>query len=375
MMKKRALIFLTGLVLLVGLTTYVVYAQGIQYGQDTVISIYQNDENGTPITSPAPVKLVGKAGHRNPFRPELTGYELVSPDPLGKRLPRGNRTVKLRYRSKLTKQQVQTKLETAKYWQVGTQNVATPGFNGTQVQKSATPISRLSTSRDGKHWTKLPISYPHVAVKAPTMLYQNGTLTLFDQEHTYATTDFRHWQKRPLTLRSTTFKRAQLVTALPAQADQPAQLVVRATSQTTGKTALFYGRWAPNQAVRWRALKLTPTQLKGSLNVTRVGQQYYYLRAQGAHVWVYRAAHLNGSFKRVQKLKLNVRRHDRVNSLNLIASGHGRYRLFFNAVDRENVQTGTYYRELSSKLKPVKRQSKLEPDFIWTNFKLMENPS
>lgn len=359
------------LIILVG---YMFYVQSIQSGQDTVVSIYQNDENGTPINSPSPIQLVRKAGHRNPFRPEISEYTLLSRNPLGELLPRNNQTVRLRYRSSLTTTELRDRLHDANYWQVGTQNVTTPVFNATQEQTGGRQVGRISTSRDGTYWTKLPISYPNVTLKKPTFIYQNNRLTLFDRNRIYDTTDFHKWHTRRLEFKSDQFTGGQLQTVINTP-DALAFVVIWATDRKTQKHQLYYGKWYETQHKigTLHHLKTGMLNLRSNLTLNRVGAHFYLLQRQGNDVQVLKSSQLDSSFKKVAKIKLTVNKKHTVNSINLIATKHGRMRLFFNVVDRKKVQLGTYYQEFSSDLKPISQPRKLSADFLWTSFELAEN--
>lgn len=146
-MKKRRAIVWGGLVLLGLLLGYAFYALSIQRGQDTVTRIYQTDQNGTPIISPGPITLVGKAGHRNPLRAGINGYVLTNRDPLSTLLPRHNQTIRLKYRAADTPAELRQTLRQARYLQAGTQNTATPVFQNYQYQGSAKMYGRISTTR------------------------------------------------------------------------------------------------------------------------------------------------------------------------------------------------------------------------------------
>lgn len=373
-MKKRLRLIVGVVSILIMLVGYMFYVQSIQGGQDTVISIYQNDENGTPINSPSPIQLVRKAGHRNPFRPEISGYVLVSNNPLRELLPRNNQTVRLSYRSSLTTNELRDRLHDANYWQVGTQNVRTPIFNATQEQDGGQQVGRISTSRDGTYWTKLPISYPNVTLKKPTFIYQNNRLTLFDRNRIYDTTDFHKWHTRQLEFKSNQFTGGQLQTVINTP-DARAFVVIRATDRKTQKHQLYYGKWYETQHKigTLHHLKTGTLNLKSNLTLNRVGAHFYLLQRQGNDVQILKSNQLESSFKKVAKIRLTVNKKHTVNSINLIATKHGQMRLFFNVVDQKKVQLGTYYQEFSSDLKPISQPRKLSADFLWTSFELAEN--
>ncbi len=371
-MRKRIAFIIGSASLLLVLIGYEFYAQSIQGGQDTLVSIYQNDENGTPINSPSPIKLVRKAGHRNPFRPEISGYVLTTYNPLGNLIPRKNQTVRLRYRSALTKVELRDRLAEANYWQVGTQNVTTPIFNATQSLKGGRLVGRISTSRDGTYWSKLPISYPNETMRRPTFVYQNNRLTIFDQKRFYETTDFHSWETHRLSLKSNRFSAGRLQTVINTP-HSGAFIVVQGTDKKTQKPRLYYGRWHDlrREVSVWKKLKVNSIRMSTELEMNRIGSQYYLLEQQGRYIQVLHAEHLSEKFKKITKLKLTVTKKHTINSLNLVTN-HKQLRLFFNVVDRDGVQLGTYYQDFKTDLTPSGQPRKLSADYLWTSFEMTE---
>lgn len=374
-MKKRRAIVWGGLVLLGLLLGYAFYALSIQRGQDTVTRIYQTDQNGTPIISPGPITLVGKAGHRNPFRAGINGYVLTNRDPLSTLLPRHNQTIRLQYRSADTPAELRQTLRQARYLQAGTQNTATPVFQNYQYQGSAKMYGRISTSSDGRVWTKLPISYPYVQLDRPSVLYARDRLTLIDGQNCYWTTNFKDWHHRRLKLKSTRFKSGRVLTVL-AQSSNKAAVVVRGTDRQTSQTKLYYGQLtATGQIKTWHALRLGTLKAQQVIGLNLIGQRLYLFRQQGAYLSIYRAKHLDQSAQLVGRIKLEHVSHQQVTAVNLIPATRHRYRLIFNLMADHQNQKQTRYRVLNRDLTAVGHQHLLATDYLWCQFQISQRGS
>ncbi|RRK09473.1 hypothetical protein D1831_12410 [Lactiplantibacillus garii] len=373
-MKKRLTMVLGLLVAIAGLVGYMAYSQSIQYGQDTVIRVEQRDENDVPIT--APTKLVRKAGHRNPFKSAIPGYELTTENPLKTLLPRKNQTVRLGYQSERTQTELHRQLQTARYWQVGAQNVTTPVLNGTQYQKGAQSVSRISTSHDGLTWTRLPISYPKMAAQNPWMVYQDQKLTLLDKGYYYQTMNFRDWHRYQFKLTNQQFRNGQVVGVVGSDQRQKT-VVIQAISQLSGDRELFYGNWSNNgmRNVKWQRLDFKPTQLRGIVNLTQSRAGVYLTATRGRQVQIYGASKLTGHFDKVGRLTLKKKRKTQYVAVNLVAPTKHQLRLYFNEIDQHHVLSGTYYQPVTRKAHLTGTPRRLNTDFMWTEFHVTKGPN
>lgn len=357
-------------IVLLGLTGTMFYSVSLQSGQDTVIQIFQRDQNGTPINSPAPIKLVKKAGQKNPFVAHVRGYRLMTDNPLSARMPRKNQRVVLRYRSAKTVAQLRRKLKQTAYLQVATQNVTTPSFGEAQVQRKGANFARLSTSDDGTHWTKLPISYPNVRMVAPVALTSARGLTVLDSGYRYDTSDYQHWQRSKWQPRSSQFKAAKVQTVIRTARQQ--LVVVRAKQAGHRAPQLFVGAWHSSKqtVTAWQHLATGSLAIRAGDTVSRVGKDYYLLQARGRRVRVSRTRRLTQPFKKIKVLSLTMHANHRVTSLNLIPVKHGQLRLIFSTLDHEQIERGPFYRDYRSNLKPRGKQHVLVTDFPWHQYQL-----
>ncbi|WP_237756446.1 polysaccharide biosynthesis protein [Lactiplantibacillus herbarum] len=368
-MKKRLGLLigvLAGLLLLLG---YVFYALSIQRGQDTTIRIHQVDQNGRPIISPGPITLVGKAGHRNPFHPEIEGYVLANRNPLSANFPRHNQTIELKYRSALTLTQIRQTLAKAKYLQVGTQNTATPVFNEAQYQGKKETVARISVSGDGRSWTKLPISYPRAQLDNPSLLYQKRRLTLFDGTNRYWTTNFKDWHVQRLALSSPLFKNGRIQTVLPGVASRQ-YLVVRARDRQTQRSQLYYQvtQNTTNRNQSWHQLRLNGVPTNQVIGINQIGQRVYVLRRYRQHIRIYRAKQINGSFKSIATVKLSHTQRATVTTASLLPVAKHRYQLNFSSISHQDVQTITNYQQLDKRFRTVGSHHQLITDYLWVQF-------
>ncbi|MFB9769752.1 polysaccharide biosynthesis protein [Lactiplantibacillus modestisalitolerans] len=355
-----------GAVALLGVVGYSLYAASIQRGQDTVVTVRQRDQNGTPINSPDPLQIVSKAGHRNLFDPTITGYELTTPNPMKRLLPRHNQTVTLRYRSTWSKAQVRHALAHARYLQAGTQVTATPFFNDTQVQKQHAGYGRISTSQDGLTWSKLPISYPNVALTAPSVAYHHGQLTLYDGQTQYVTSDFVHWRKHPLKWTNAPFKRGQIVTPYQ-QTDGRLALIVK-----TPQYRYYVGELRGHQVKTWTALRLPQSRRDPVIGVSAVDGHVMAVQQRQHHVSLYRASDPTARFHLVGHVSVQRSRHEQLSNAGVLALKHDRYRLVFNLKHSSGTQAGTFYRELTGAFSATGSQKRLVPDYVWRTFQLSD---
>ena len=171
-------------------------------------------------------------------------------------LPRRNQTVHLKYRSAQTTAELRKTLRQARYLQAGTQNTATPVFQNRQQRGDATTYGRISTSQDGRIWTKLPISYPHVQLSRPSVWYANGRLTLIDGQDRYWTTNFKDWQHQRLNFNGADFKQGRVQAVFPGTT-RSAVVVVRGIDRQSSRAKLYYGQLTKTGRVKaWHALQL-----------------------------------------------------------------------------------------------------------------------
>ena len=374
-MKKRLAIVWGGLALLALLLGYAFYALSIQRGQDTVTQIYQTDQNGTPIISPGPITLVGKANHRNLFRAGINGYVLTNRDPLSTLLPRHNQTIHLRYRAAQTPTELRQVLRRSRYLQAGTQNTATPVFQDHQYQGRAKTYGRISTSQDGRVWTKLAISYPHVQLVQPSVQYADGRLTLIDGQNRYWTTNFKDWHHRRLRFQNTSFKSGRVLTVL-TPTTRSATVVVRGTDRQTSRAKLYYGQLTTNGQVKtWHALRLGTLKAQQVSGVNLIGRRLYLFRQRGTHLLIYRANQLNQPVKLVGRVKLAHVNHQQVTAVNLLATTKHRYRLVFNLMTDHQTQKQTRYRVLERDFTAVGQQHLLVTDYLWCQFQISQRGS
>ncbi|AVK62249.1 polysaccharide biosynthesis protein [Lactobacillus sp. CBA3605] len=373
-MKKRLAVIIVGMLGFIAILGYSIYAISIQKGQDTVIQIYQKDENGTPIVSPSPIKLVGKAGHRNLFKATLSGYELTTANPLPTRLPRQNQVVHLTYKSTLSQTQIQHRLATAKYLSVGTQSVNQPVLNGQQLVnvKNKNTVARISTSDDGKTWTKLPISYPKTKMTKPVILYVQQRLYLFDGAKTYMTTNFVDWHQSTTTFSNSVFKDGQVIATMPAK-NGASTLVVTGKNRRSGKRQYYAGRVksARLTVANWQSLHLKSTIEPVTFTMNQRNQRIYTVQTTKRYFNIYQAKKLTGPFKLVKRVKRPTK--VTVNSVALLPKRKTGYRLVYNVINRQGVQSGPAYRELTAKFKPTGRQRDLITDFSWYRFEVVNH--
>ncbi|MDF2313999.1 polysaccharide biosynthesis protein [Lactiplantibacillus pentosus] len=374
-MKKRLVIIGGSLSLLVLLLGYAFYALSIQRGQDTVTRIYQADQNGTPIISPSPILLVGKANHRNLFQSGINGYVLTNRNPLGTWLPRHNQTIRLKYRSALTKPEIQKTLRQARYLQAGTQNTATPVFENRQYQGNPAQYGRISTSHDGRVWTKLPISYPNVHLKQPSVSYRQGRLTLFDGSLAYWTTNFKDWHRQRLQVTTTRFKHGQVQTVLARRSQSPL-VIIRGTDRQTKRVQLYYGQLTSRfKVTRWQQLRLGNLQAKQVVGLNLINRQLVLFRQQQSRLLIYRAKRLTEPVKRVGAVRLEHARHQRVTAVNLVAVSKRHYQLVFSLATRGHLQKQLRYRRLNQYFRATGKQHLLVTDYLWTQFQISQHGS
>ncbi|ANJ13726.1 polysaccharide biosynthesis protein [Lactiplantibacillus plantarum] len=355
-MRKRLAIVWGSLALLALLLGYACYALSIQRGQDTVTRIYQTDQNGTPIISPGPITLVGKVNHRNLFQSGINGYVLTNRDPLATLLPRRNQTVHLKYRSAQTTVELRKTLRQARYLQAGTQNTATPVFQNRQQRGDATTYGRISTSQDGRIWTKLPISYPHVQLSRPSVWYANGRLTLIDGQDRYWTTNFKDWQHQRLNFNGADFKQGRVQAVFPGTT-RSAVVVVRGIDRQSSRAKLYYGQLTKTGRVKaWHALQLGKLPARQVAGMSLIDQHLYLFRQRGTQLAVYRANRLTRPVRLVGRVKLNHAQSQRVTAVNLIPTTKHRYRLIFDLTTAEKVQKQPRYRLLDRRFKAVGQQ-------------------
>ncbi|WP_318766686.1 polysaccharide biosynthesis protein [Lactiplantibacillus carotarum] len=373
-MKKRMTAVFGGMMVLMGVIGYVIYAQSITDGQDTVIRIYQNDENGTPIIAPSPITLVRKAGHRSPFIPDILGYELISKNPLTSFVGRKNQTVKLRYRSTASVRELRQQLTKAKYIQAGTQNIATPVFNGRQYQTNSKTVMRINTSKDGINWNKLSIAYPNKSLANPFLSYQDKQLTVFDNDMVYQTKNFRRWRAYKAQYQGVNLKEIQFQSIMPLKNQAPI-IVIRAVNQKNNQTQLFYGRWKNNKVspTSWQSLKVNNVQSKVSYKLSRIKNQYYIQMQTGSSIKILRASTMNETFKKVAELRPKTAVKQQLNSASLIGNSENRFRIIFSEIDKQQFQSGVFYQDYTSRFKEVGSSKQLKTDYLWDAFNLHEN--
>lgn len=373
-MKKRLILVISGLILLMAGVGYSIYSISIQNGQDTALYIYQNDMNGTPIVGSSPIKLVSKAGHRNPFSSNVAGYILKSSNPLGKYIPRNNRTIHLKYKSELTKSEINKKLRQAKFINVASQQVSTTVLNNQQYEgKSKNQVvARINFSKDGINWSKLNISYPNVNMKRPSAMYRNKRLYLFDGSYVYWTRNYSKWHREKIDLNSSLFKAAQVYSQLTVSLKHN-YLIVKATDQQTKKIKYYYGNLNTKKFTvnSWKELTGFTSKKFAVKNIQKLHGKYYVLAAEGKNLRVYQSSRLSSKFKLVSSFKKSGA--DKIHAASLSISAKGQYQLFYNERDKNDFQSTMYYRKLTNKFRPEGKKHELTTDFLWYDFQDVYN--
>lgn len=372
-MKKRLLIYVSLVLCVVFLAGWMFYTQSVQYGQDTVVKVFQTDENGTPITSATPTIIVGKAGQRNKFVSDIKGYKLISRNGVAKYFPRKNQTVHLKYRAAATQSKLTKTVKEARYVQVGTQNTKLPTFNGTQLQLDGNFYGRLSTSRDGKNWTKLAISYPNESMDRPLVWANHGVIRLFDAQKMYETKDLRTWQRYSYEVSSHLFSQAKLAGMYLNNRNTPV-LVVSAVDRKTKRIELYYGNWRGHKTIsNWRRLSTGKVELNAQTKVVQANSKLFLLVPHDTMISVYTAANASQRFELMDDLELTLDEGNQINGLGLVRLSTGNMRLFYSTSNFEQVEQTTWYQDFNQSFDAVSNREQVASDFVWHDFNVMKN--
>jgi len=372
-MKKSVTIVIGGVIAALVLLGYCVYDLAIQNGQDTVIRITQTDANGTPISASSPVVVVNKAGHHNPFHDTVAGYSLLSKNPLGNRIPRKNMTVSLQYKSATDQKTAINTLSRAKYINVATQQITTPVLNNQQFEgrRNRKKVLRVSTSMDGLTWSKLTLDYPNVDMQHPVAFFQDNMLYVLSNDSMYTTTNYSKWQKKDLRLKSSMFDDAKAFGTFN-QGDID-YLIVKARANDTKKVQFYFGEmnFKNGKPTNWRTIVIPNSSKKIVKSIQRLGNSYYAVCTNKSKVELYRTQDLASRFKLVSRVKANTQ--DQISSANLVSLPNNQFRLLYNELDNDKFQTGTFFQNLSARLKPIDKQGILTTDFFWCDFQTVRS--
>lgn len=372
-MKKRLIIVIGSLIVLLMILSYSIYSVSIQNGQDTTLKIYQNDANGTPITTSSPIVLVSKSGHHNPFSANVAGYILASDNPLGDKIPRKNKTVHLKYTSALDKSEIQTTLANAKYVNIASEQVSTPVLNNQQYegQKNRQTFMRLNTSTDGITWSKLSLNYPNVNMRHPSAIVLKKSIIVFNEKAAYQTKNYSTWKRASLNLQSQIFKTAKINSVFSTKNNKNI-IVVRAKSRITNKYSYYYGQLnSQNLKVgTWRQVTSKADKNTKINTIQYIAGNFYQTIVSDKSIKIYKGSTLSGQFKLQGKIKNHLKN---ISSVGLVKYSEDKYRLLYSQLNNEKFQKGTYYRNLSTKFDSLGKQKSLTTDFFWYDFQTIRN--
>jgi len=372
-MKKRLIIAIGVVLTAVILLGYCVYDLSIQNGQDTVIRITQKDVNGTPISVSSPIVLINKAGHRSPFHDAVAGYALLSKNPLGKRIPRKNMTISLRYKAVIDQKSAIKTISNAKYVNVASQQVETPVLNNQQFEgrKKRKAVLRVNTSDDGVIWSKLSLNYPNADMQHPVAFYQNKKLSVLSGKSMYTTINYSKWRKTDLHLTSSKFDDAQVFSTFSK--DNTDYLIVKAKDQLTHETRFYFGEmnFKTGTPANWKLITIVTGSKQNIKNIQRIGNMYYAIVANRSKFELYRTTDLTHEFKSVKMIKVSSQ--DQISSASLVGLPNNQLRLVYNELDKDKYQTGTFYQDLSDTFQPVGEQGNLTTDFFWYDFQTVRS--